>query len=245
MSGICEQNSASAVRSSQEVCLFDESVDASTIPEDREGVYGGSNSSEFAGTVSLDIPNAILAGLLVIPEKSDPAYSGIGVEWMDSGHFVLLAANRNLLVVHRIEQMTDPFPPLFVPADLLRFRPRPLDRGVCRVRLQQGWVTIRDHSAPNLFPEHLRHWRRLLAVGSDGEDVMPQFDLTVMEKLRAARLLLTGDPRTCMRCRKDGPCIDVLKKDAFAVIMRANARNDESGIPSWARCQSSPVRLSI
>jgi len=225
----------------QGACMFDANVAAISLPEYPEGLdHGGENS---ASPVSLDIPNAILAGLLVVPEKSDPACSGIGVEWLDSEHVVLLAANRNLLVVHRIEQASDPFPSFFVPADLLRFRPRPLDRGVCRVQLQQGWVTIRDHSAPNIFPEHLRHWRNLLSTGSGSEDGMPQFDLTVLEKLRAARLLLTGDPRTCMRCRKDGPCIDVFKNDAFAVIVRAHERSVESVVPKWAECPPSPAWL--
>jgi len=221
--------------------MFDTNVAVISLPEYTEGVDHCGENSDIP--VSLDIPNAILAGLLVVPEKSDPACSGIGVEWLDSEHVVLLAANRNLLVVHRIEQVFDPFHPFFLPADILRFRPRPLDREVCRVHLRQGWVTIRDHSAPNIFPEHLRHWRKLLAVGSDSEDGMPQFDLTVLEKLRAARLLLTGDPRTCMRCRKDGPCIDVLKDEAFAVIIKAHDRSVESVVPKWTGCQPSPVRL--
>jgi hypothetical protein len=223
--------------------MFDTNAAAIPLPEYPEGMDSGTNLLAVASPVSIDIPNAILAGLLVVPEKSDPACSGIGVEWLDSEHVVLLAANRNLLVVHRIEQASDPFPSFFVPADLLRFRPRPLDRGVCRICLRQGWVTIRDHSAPNIFPEHLRHWRNLLSTGSDSDDGIPQFDLTVLEKLRAARLLLTGDPRTCMRCRQGGPCIDVLKNDAFAVIVRAHERGAETVVPKWAECPPSPVRL--
>jgi len=224
--------------------MFDANFATSTVPEAQGGMaHEADPSLGSVGTVSIEVPNAILAGLLVVPDKSDPVHSGVAVEWLDSGHVILLAANRNLLVVHRKAQVSNPFSPFFVPADLLRFRPRPLDRGGCRVRLQRGWVTIRDHSAPNVFPEHLRHWRKLLAVGSDSEDVMPQFDLTVLEKLRAARLLLTGDARTSMRCRKGGPCIDAFKEDAFAVIMRANARSVESVIPKWAGCQPSSVRL--
>ena len=195
---------------------------------------GGIIKIPTAVDVSIVIPNAILAGLLVVPEKSDPAQSGVGVEWLDDQHVVLLATNRNLLVAHRVPQVSHWFPPFFVPSDLLRFRPKPLDRGACRIRLQHGWVVIREHSAPNRFPEHLRHWRGLLTVGSDQEDGTPQFDLTVLEKLRAARLLLTGDPRTRMRCRPDGPCIDVFHEDAFAVVMRAETQT-EMVLPDWIR----------
>ena len=196
---------------------------------------------------SITIPHAILSGLLVVPDKSDPKESGLGVEWLDEQHVVLLAAHRHLLVVHRISQDSRPFASFFLPADLLRFRLKPLDRGVCRVRLQQAWVSIRGHSAPNRFPERLRHWRDLLAMEAGQEDGTPQFDLTVLEKLRAARLLLTGDPRTRMRCRRDGPCIDVFHENAFAVVMRSEERSSFV-LPEWARTSTIeplPKRASL
>ncbi len=145
---------------------------------------------------------------------------------------MLLAVNRNLLVAHRVPQKVPEFSPCFLPSDLLRFRPKPLDRGSTKVRLQNGWVTIREHSAPNRFPEHLRHWREWLAEGAESKEGTPQFDLSVLEKLRAARLLLAGDPRTRMRCKEAGPCIDRFHEDAFAVVMQSEPRSKVI-LPDW------------